>query len=252
MSMGTLLYYAINYFDVVTFIYRFVIMSIIKLIKNYSLIYLIDIGTQHKQYTHSEDNVSPYSITSFYHVMKVSLVDCLTFESVIHLIKLNTDNYIYDILTFIPLSFLFEIIFDFIHYTMHRLCHINKYLYQYIHKEHHKNNNISIITTYHQNVIDVILTNSLPIIISAYFIRMSLFQFSIMMIYKTFIEISGHTGKHLYPISSFPQFIWLPKLLKMELYAEDHNIHHTNNKYNFSKRFSLFDKLFGTYKSYNK
>jgi sterol desaturase/sphingolipid hydroxylase (fatty acid hydroxylase superfamily) len=69
-----------------------------------------------------------------------------------------------------------------------------------------------------------------------------------MLIYKIFLEISGHTNKKLFPNGSFPQFIWLPKLLNIQIFTEDHNLHHVLNNCNYGKRFSLWDKLFGTYK----
>jgi sterol desaturase/sphingolipid hydroxylase (fatty acid hydroxylase superfamily) len=65
--------------------------------------------------------------------------------------------------------------------------------------------------------------------------------------YKTFIEISGHSGKKLYPNGSFSQFIWLPRFFNISLYTEDHALHHSSNYCNYSKRFSLWDKQFETY-----
>lgn len=41
-------------------------------------------------------------------------------------------------LTFIPHLFLFEIVFDFCHYSVHRLCHDVGWLYRHAHKLHHK------------------------------------------------------------------------------------------------------------------
>lgn len=65
-----------------------------------------------------------------------------------------------------------------------------------------------------------------------------------------FIEISGHIGKRMHPTSSFSQFIWLPKFFNIELYTEDHDLHHSHNNCNYSKRFSLWDKVFGTHKKF--
>jgi sterol desaturase/sphingolipid hydroxylase (fatty acid hydroxylase superfamily) len=65
--------------------------------------------------------------------------------------------------------------------------------------------------------------------------------------YKQYTELAGHSGKMLSPASSFPQFIWLPRLFNIQLYAEDHDLHHKVSNCNFAKRFSLWDKVFGTY-----
>ena len=95
---------------------------------------------------------------------------------------------------------------------------------------------------------DLILSNSLPQYLSlVIYPDISLFLYNIILVYKTFIEISGHCGKKLFPIGSFTQFVWLPTFFDITLYSEDHDLHHSKNKYNFSKRFSFWDKLFGTY-----
>ena len=159
----------------------------------------------------------------------------------------------YDILFFIPVSFLFEIIFDFFHYWTHRMVHMNAFLYINFHKKHHLYIYPTTILEFYHDPIDLILTNSIPFlltifIISCMYIPISLFTLNMLIVYKTYIEISGHTGKRLYPSGSFPQFIWLPKLLGIQLYTENHDYHHTHTNCNFSKRFTLWDKVFGTYK----
>jgi sterol desaturase/sphingolipid hydroxylase (fatty acid hydroxylase superfamily) len=69
--------------------------------------------------------------------------------------------------------------------------------------------------------------------------------------FKTFIEISGHAGTYN-KNSSFNQCIWIPKLFGIELYARDHYIHHEKFDYNYAKRFTIWDKAFGTYKTDDK
>jgi sterol desaturase/sphingolipid hydroxylase (fatty acid hydroxylase superfamily) len=160
---------------------------------------------------------------------------------------------IYEIIYFIQVSFIFEIIFDFFHYFAHRLLHHNL-LYKYAHKKHHKFKHPTAITTFYQDATDLLITNSFPTILAFYLTNLvtSLpingFQYHLINIYKNFIEISGHSGRCLYPTSSFTQFIWLPKSLGIELYTEDHDLHHSQNNCNYGKRFSLWDKMFGTYK----
>jgi sterol desaturase/sphingolipid hydroxylase (fatty acid hydroxylase superfamily) len=67
-----------------------------------------------------------------------------------------------------------------------------------------------------------------------------------MMWYKTMQEIAGHSGKKLKG-SSFIPCIWLPRAFGIELYSQDHELHHKLPAWNFSKRFSLWDKVFGTF-----
>jgi sterol desaturase/sphingolipid hydroxylase (fatty acid hydroxylase superfamily) len=160
-------------------------------------------------------------------------------------------NILYDLLYFIPISFIFEIIFDFFHYWSHRMMHTNKFLYKYFHKRHHLNIYPTTILTFYHNPIDLILTNSIPFLLTLYILsnmhlNISIYTMNILTIYKTYIEISGHIGKRLYPSGSFPQFIWLPKFFDIQLFTEDHDIHHSHTNYNYSKRFILWDKVFHT------
>ena len=155
-----------------------------------------------------------------------------------------------DILFFIPKSFVFELIFDFFHYSTHRILHEYSFLYIHIHKKHHKYSYPMPILTFYHNPLDLIITNSIPQILTlVIFPYISPFQFSVILTYKSFIEISGHSSKKLYPSGSFSQFIWLPRLLDISLYTEDHTLHHAINNCNYSKRFSIWDKIFHTYKS---
>jgi sterol desaturase/sphingolipid hydroxylase (fatty acid hydroxylase superfamily) len=68
------------------------------------------------------------------------------------------------------------------------------------------------------------------------------------MIYKVYLEISGHLGMYL-TSNSFVQFVWLPRIFGIEMYAKDHYLHHAHNNCNYAKRFTIWDKLFGTYKT---
>jgi sterol desaturase/sphingolipid hydroxylase (fatty acid hydroxylase superfamily) len=159
---------------------------------------------------------------------------------------------LYDLIYFVPISFLFELIFDFFHYVTHYLSHSIPFLYKNIHKKHHTHKIIKSEITFYSNPVDLFLTNFIPMVITIRLMpTFSLFIFYLIKNYKANVEISGHTGKKLYPISCFPQFTLLPKLLNIELYAEDHLNHHLYNNCNYSKRFSLYDKLFGTYKKFN-
>jgi sterol desaturase/sphingolipid hydroxylase (fatty acid hydroxylase superfamily) len=158
-----------------------------------------------------------------------------------------------DILLFIPQSFCFEIVFDFFHYITHKYSHENKYLYKITHKKHHYYAHPHKILTFYHSPLDLIITNTIPQFFSLLIIpKISKFQFFIILIHKSYIEISGHTGKQLYPCGSFAQFIWLPRILGIELHSEDHDLHHSSNACNYGKRFSLWDKVFNTYSTRTK
>ena len=214
--------------------------------KNILIIYILDIRRNRINYNN---------------LKLIEFIPDLTIGYLIEIMIINLSYYNYnydnniliDFITFIPKTFVFEIIFDFFHYCMHRLLH-TKHFY-FIHKKHHKyKSNITVINTFHHNPIDLILSNLLPMIITSYLIYITQlkililneFQFIIFLIYKTFIELAGHVGIDN-KTPSFPQLNMLPKYFNIEMYSTDHYNHHTKFNYNYSKRFILWDKLFNTY-----
>lgn len=240
----------------INFYLNFFIILLSFLSRNFFLIDFVDYNLEKKENINNEPIIEEYNNEFNLAVISTTIIETITYILIKTLIFGNVighNNYYKDILYFIPVTFIIELIFDFFHYWTHRLSHSNKYLYIYSHKSHHKfKHPISILTFYH-NPIDLIITNSIPLILTlSIFPYISLFQFNIFLFYKTFIEIGGHCGKKIFPRSSFPQFIWLPKFLNITLYTEDHNLHHEKNNCNYSKRFSIWDKLFGTYERSNK
>ena len=234
--------------------FKFLFTLLFFTTRNYMLLNFIDYGTKNKPNINIDyENIPKEEYKNEFHlnVLTTTTIEAVTYlfikSNIIH--SYFSENIYHDIIYFIPYSFIYEVIFDFFHYTTHRLLH-NKHLYKYIHKKHHKFNHPISIITFYQDPLDLMITNSIPTILSILlFGKISHFQFNVILIYKNFIEISGHTGKIVYPACSFSQFIWLPKMLHIELYTDDHDLHHSLNNCNYSKRFSLWDKLFGTYKS---
>lgn len=219
--------------------------------KDYLIMLLIMLRNKDKEYIHGHDTspVCIYSLTSICYVLSAAFIEATGMFLAVEYIDFPADAYKWDLLSFIYVSFFVEIFFDFFHYWMHRWSHTNKYLYR-LHKDHHLYKYPTIITTYYQHPLDLILSNIVPSLIAIYLIRVSLFQLTLITTYKTFIELGGHVGKKLAPTSSFPQLPWLPRFLGIALYAEDHDIHHTHVVHNFAKRFSLWDRVFGTFISH--
>jgi sterol desaturase/sphingolipid hydroxylase (fatty acid hydroxylase superfamily) len=183
-----------------------------------------------------------------FHYMSSTFVETLTNMVIYNYYAFKTTNIIFDLLMFIPISFVYEMLFDLFHYTAHRLEHSNGFLYKNVHKVHHTYSHPTTILTYYHHPIDLILSNTIPQYLTLCAIpKISPITYNLIIIYKIFIEISGHSGKNINS-SCFPQFIWLPKLLGIEMYTEDHDSHHKLNNCNYAKRFVLWDKLFGTYK----
>lgn len=183
-------------------------------------------------------------------IWNISLVSGIEMVSIYICNKCDPYNNIYDVITFIPKSFVFELTFDLFHYCAHRISHY-KYLYYY-HKTHHKyTSDISVFSTYNHSLIDLLISNVLPMYLTSVITPLSESQFFIFLMFKSFIEISGHAGTHI-KNSSFAQCIWIPRLFGIELYSRDHYIHHEKFNYNYAKRFTIWDKVFGTYKTDDK
>ena len=214
------------------------------LLKASIILYVMDILTNRKKYIvpHKEGR-QPFNTQDFLITYSIETITYLT------ALQLTTNNttILNDFLLFIPESFLYELIFDFFHYWMHRMMHM-PFFYARIHKKHHEYVFINSNTTFDHSVTDLLLTNFLPIICASYIVRVSPFTLTMIFWFKTIIEVSGHTGKET--SSSFIQCIYLPKFLSIPLYSKDHLLHHMQPTVNFSKRFSIWDKIFGTYKNF--
>ena len=93
----------------------------------------------------------------------------------------------------------------------------------------------------------MLLSNLLPVAVATLTVpRFTALQYHLLLAYKVFVEVAGHTGK-LSRATSFPVCPLLPQNLGMALVTADHDLHHTSSHCNFSKRFILWDRVFGTY-----
>ncbi|KNC79343.1 hypothetical protein SARC_08265 [Sphaeroforma arctica JP610] len=148
---------------------------------------------------------------------------------------------------FVAKLFAWEILFDLGFYAAHRIVHAYPWLYRLAHKEHHRHRYVTVLSAHLQNPIDVALNNFVPCVLACMLVpQFSQFEFQLMMAYKVLGELAGHSGS-VTGESSFTILIQVPRLLGIELRAIDHNHHHTHNIGNFGKRFSLWDKLLGTF-----
>jgi len=249
------------------------------LVINYVLIQFIDYGTRKKPRINTDPAHLPkehYPGEFHVNVVTTTMIIAIThvilkktiFLDRVYIINspITFSSIVISLLSFVPVSFCFEVVFDFFHYLTHRILH-HRWVYKYFHKKHHIFQHPTSITTFYQDPIDWIMTNSIPtylaLLVTGSMISYAMFHW--ILVYKAFVEISGHSGKMLYPSTSFPQFKWLPKWFSMELSTEDHDLHHSLNYQlhmsshghvhhlldhcNFGKRFSLWDKAFGTYES---
>ena len=231
----------ISYKSCLTFIYinSFVFLlnhlKLITVIRNCLILLFIHSGTKDKKKIH--DSVYHLKTKDLLYFCSSNLLQSITELFIEHyLVRVKTINY------FIVRLFAFEICLDFFHYTAHRISHT---FYRF-HKVHHHYPHPELINTYYHHPMDLIILDCIPTLLSFWIVPFN--SPSLVLIYKSFIEISGHSGKYSAPSSCFPICVWLPRLLGIELYTEDHDLHHSENIINFSKRFSLWDRVFGTFK----
>ena len=251
---------------------NYVIIYVILLLKDIIMERGLFYSVYNKPNIYNKDNIDrniiKYDNIEYYkYLLLGTIVESLTYITTINIYNLKESNIINDLIMFIPISFIYELIFDLGHYLTHRMLHKIPLLYKYVHKIHHKYVYCSTKTTHYHHPVDLLITNSIPHLIAfgtliyicsslspspslSPFLSPSpsLFQLNLLLIYKYFIELSGHCGKIL-NATSFPQCIWLPKIFNIELKPEDHDLHHTLNNCNYSKRFKLWDKVFNTYKN---
>lgn len=162
---------------------------------------------------------------------------------------------------FVPKSFLFELIFDFCHYWAHRAGHKIKCLYRYVHMDHHNHSHPGPWTTFDQSAMDCLVSNMAPLLAAVALgiifppMKLTIWQYHLLLAYKTFAEVAGHSALDTHA-ASFPQFpgvFWQVRLFTdMCLTSHDHYEHHRIYVGNYSKRFRVWDVLFGTYRQTNK
>ena len=151
-------------------------------------------------------------------------------------------------------SFLFEIVFDFGHYWIHRACHMNKFLYKWVHSDHHDHETPGVLTTFKQSPLEYAIANGLPQVLAfgVTGFKWTHFELQLLFAYKSLVEIGGHEPRMYVEGAKmpiwFPQFPFLPDFY-LRLSADDHQIHHSKYQVNFSKRFRIWDVVFGTYSS---
>lgn len=226
----------------------FYAMWAVETVKSAAIVIVMDILTAGKSDLWEEKSQS-LGMNDMAFFASTTFIKSISHFYLIPLIEQDSAFHHYSLLVFIIKSFCFEIVFDLLHYWTHRIAHSNALVYKWIHKSHHKYNHPNAFTTFYMSPLDVSLTYCLPLAVSLYVVPLNRWQFNLMTTFLTYQEVGGHLNKQMAPTSSFAQCVWIPRILRIELHTEDHNLHHTKVICNFSKRFSLWDKVFGTYRS---
>lgn len=128
---------------------------------------------------------------------------------------------------------------DFFEYWGHRLLHV-PWLYQHVHKVHHHFQTPFAFTGAYAHPVEVVWLG-LATFFPAFILRPHLFTFYVWINLRQFDTAITHCGYDL------PNpFHYLP----FDLYGGTrfHDFHHTSFNFNFASRFTLIDKLCGTFK----
>ena len=153
-------------------------------------------------------------------------------------------------LNFVFLFVVFDILYDLYYYLFHRLVHSHPILYKAIHKRHHAHSNsIHTWTAMYMTLQETLLTFPLfMFVFTRYFALLTRFEIMLIQNYVLLQEVQGHVGTLNYPVIGPTLYPGVANRLGVDLCAEDHAFHHTNPKFNFSKRMRLWDEYFGTFK----
>lgn len=146
--------------------------------------------------------------------------------------------------------FVFELAFDGLFYVSHRAVHAVPWLYRWVHKVHHQHtHDVRLVSTVHMAPLDVALTHTLPVLgaLALVPLRPGL-ELSIGKTYLLYQEFFGHSAVP-HKGRNFGPAPWVVRWFGMELTSNDHRRHHIDGTVNFSKRFSLFDKLGRTWRA---
>mmetsp|Transcript_97013 Transcript_97013/g.118800 ORF Transcript_97013/g.118800 Transcript_97013/m.118800 type:complete len:351 (+) Transcript_97013:37-1089(+) len=155
---------------------------------------------------------------------------------------------------FIIQMFCWEIWFDFGHYWGHRFGHYCKTLYDFGHSKHHENVSPDAFDGLNITFDDALLTNWIPHMFSLFMTTciffpnrpFSLYEMHLLSSYKTFVEVTGHVGVD-FKGHSFPIFPPLSYYTGIDIgTAAYHSLHHRYYTVNYSKRFTLWDRVFHT------
>lgn len=236
-------------------IYSNIIISLLKI----TLIKMIDIFTP----KNDKIIILPKNVNQYFVITSIinSIFFTITKFYLINNVQLNILNYIFQFIIIFPIVFVFELIYDFIFYTIHYTLHKNNFLYRNIHKIHHKYHDISPYMAFYMHPLESLLSIEIPTIITIFLINkiynLNFFICVYIYFFRILLEIYGHIGESYNFEIKFNLFSYLGiyyyliSKLKINIVPNDHLLHHKIIYTNYSKRFVLYDKIFGTYSNYD-
>jgi len=245
------------------------VADVVMLVKNVVLMLGVDVMTRKRQSLHRgppSARPPPSLGTVVVNDVKYSVLEAMTYRVAIYLGLLDRGaptaapttpwGWAAALVGFVAVTFVYEVVFDFGHYWTHRWLHMSPVLYRAFHAAHHRHADPTVYDAYDDTVGGTVLTNNVPHILALGAVALLRggaplphFCHALLLVYKSEVEIAGHLSKDMGNVSTFPQCMALPARLGIALFTQDHYAHHRNGKTNFAKRFSLWDKCFGTFQT---
>lgn len=148
---------------------------------------------------------------------------------------LNEKPAVYWVLTLIPMFF----IHDFYFYWIHRMMHHPK-LFRSVHKIHHLSTNPSPWTAYAFHPLEALLeVGIIPIL--AFTVPTHRYMIMLFMIFQIVYNVYGHLGYEL-----FPKGFHKTRIGRFVNTSVAHNLHHHKFHGNYGLYTLIWDRLFGT------
>lgn len=146
----------------------------------------------------------------------------------------------YGIVYFLISPFIAFVIYDTLFYWSHRFMHIKK-VFPYFHLIHHKSSNPSPFSIYAFQPGEAVLQYAFY---PALFFLVPIHPFALVfvMIYSICTNIAGHCG-----FEFMPEKFRMHPIFKWQNSVTDHDLHHTNVKYNYGFFFVFWDRLMNTF-----
>lgn len=124
--------------------------------------------------------------------------------------------------------------FFFLHKKLHEWM-----WYKKVHIDHHKSVYPTILSAYNFHPIEAILYTFA--FIPAFFLDLNFYALLFAVFFNDFFNFIGHSGYEIF--EKRPKH-WIFNYIVTASY---HDLHHTNNKWNYALYFSWWDKLYETY-----
>lgn len=206
---------------------------------------MLSLYYQHIQKTSSQNRFSGIISLLVVHPLVFSSVRCMT--HIICNIPYGNfyDNKPSDFVMILP-GILFQ---DFLFYWIHRAMHKNQWLYDTIHREHHKDHEPEVWSTFRASIGEIILCNACTMIIPGVVFNFGYMAFGVFQTLLLSQAIRGHTRDSHVTGGTDPHVNYTSTKLSSYIMTRNfHANHHMCGRGNYGGfHFIFWDQLMGTH-----